>query len=1173
MEVRHTAAVLGIVSLLSTTALAGKLKPGEEAKFAIPRMSAPPTLDGVIDSEEWREAVAVGGIVNQANDVLIPRPTTFMFAWDPEHLYFACRAYVRPGYKPRIRDGRSEGAAYCFDDGLELIFKPTGQNVSAENHQTDFKMFLNCLGYVGDLTRIAVGQQMKNWAPKFKTATRITEPGTAPDGGSWWELEVSTSIQDFELTGPHQAGDNWKFMLVFNHMPGWMQARIPCVGDFFTASGKSIGTLVDDTVAVKMTQDSLSNLSSDGTAAITLTAYNPAGKEATVQVDIDVAGNVKKSETLTLPANGRAEVKLDEKLPEDVKNGAVTIRASQGDRTLLAYKAFFEVGKYTKMLAKVSPPDPSKFSFITEYNPVRNKLLIKADTYYLPDPEAARQLHYTVTPAEDDNPLIQGKVTDVAEWYFQDVVDLPLLEPGSYAVSAELILDDGTRLGPMRGKFEKKDEAKAFPEWWNTNYGDIEQVLPPFEAIRQITDGGWACWGREYTINALGLPEAVRSQDADVLAAPARIVAVVDGQEHVIPIGAPNIIDHKDWRVRFKGHAQGAGLEFTAEGWLEQDGLVYVDLTYAPAGNAPVTVDSLRIEYPLAETDADCLLCIGPGNNYASKTTMLLPKLEGERPREPQRLWSTLDTGITGSSMKVGSFYPTVWIGSERRGFLWWADHDRGWVQDSAVPAHEAVRRALPDDQADNSAVVLINNIVAKPIELTEPRTIAFSYMASPFKPLYKGWRSVTGGGPHTFFSPFRGVRTNPRTGKKYHDPSKGNINWIHPESELPEEWSELWAEQKKKADEHVRRSQPWNPYAARSGVNFTHMSFQLIGYGVKSMQSELYSYFGDEWFPNGHDTWNKSYTDYAMSLFDRVFREGGVRSTYWDLSFPIPYDSLMSGLCYRLPDGRIQPGYNGWNVRRFFMRLWALQDKYGLNPGSLAQHSTNAYIMVSLPWVDAVLDGEREWHLDTSDLDWVDYYPPERLRAMSMSQNWGTGIHWMGIIHSAEKEKVIEAKRAKAEYLWMHDTWHNPEIGAAMREYNDLRQFWSMPTSILDWGMNGEGVVYHPYWRNPFVSGQDNDILVSLWQLPEPGKDGASDRVLVGVFNLNRKDTKDATLNIDLEALNLLPEREWQDFIGVRNLYRREGAPAASLDFYGRKLKIEKLAPHEGRFIGIRRY
>ncbi len=76
MEVRHTAAVLGIVSLLSTTALAGKLKPGEEAKFAIPRMSAPPTLDGVIDSEEWREAVAVGGIVNQANDVLIPRPTT-----------------------------------------------------------------------------------------------------------------------------------------------------------------------------------------------------------------------------------------------------------------------------------------------------------------------------------------------------------------------------------------------------------------------------------------------------------------------------------------------------------------------------------------------------------------------------------------------------------------------------------------------------------------------------------------------------------------------------------------------------------------------------------------------------------------------------------------------------------------------------------------------------------------------------------------------------------------------------------------------------------------------------------------------------------------------------------------------------------------------------------------
>jgi len=81
---------------------------------------------------------------------------------------------------------------------------------------------------------------------------------------------------------------------------------------------------------------------------------------------------------------------------------------------------------------------------------------------------------------------------------------------------------------------------------------------------------------------------------------------------------------------------------------------------------------------------------------------MVLPK------DKPGRLWSTLDTGITGSGMTVGSFYPTVWIGSERRGLLWWADSDKGWVQDDAVPAHEAIRK--------DGTMMLVNNVVAKPV-------------------------------------------------------------------------------------------------------------------------------------------------------------------------------------------------------------------------------------------------------------------------------------------------------------------------------------------------------------------------------------------------------------------------------------------------------------------------
>ena len=1164
------------------SAAPARLTPEQASMVAIPRTSVPPKIDGAIEVKEWREACAISGLVDQGTDILLPRPTTYYLAWDPGHLYFACRTYIRPNYKPGIRDGRSPGMAYCYDDGLELLFKPLGANVSAMNHQTAFRLFLNCLGYVGDLTRLAVGQQLKNWAPEFQTAARLTAPGTAPDGGRWLELEVSTSTRDFELTGNHQAGDKWFIMLGFNHIPGWMQARIPCVGSYFTPEGKTEFLLVENTPAVQFTMDSLQNLASDGTAALMVRAFNPAQAEAQVTVNVDVAGKIATTDTLTLAAGGESLFALAEKLPADVKAGEFSVSVKQDERVLLKYHALFQVGQYNWMLAPVKPADPAKFAFEARWNPLHQVALVKADSYYLPDPKAAKALKYRVTAETGGAPVAEGAITNVAEWYFQDLIALPALKEGKYRIEGSLELADGRTLGPLSATIEKKDESKAFPEWWGRKFGNVERVLPPFEAMKRVqvagfrvqekggsgpdtrnltpdTFSGFSCWGREYALNALGLPTVVKSQGEAVLASGARVVATVGGKEVTIPLGRPKITEQKEWRVRFTGQAGAAGLKLAATGWLEQDGLVYVELTYGP-DKKPIRLEALRIEFPLADADADCLVCIGPGANFSSKTTMLLPK------DKLGQLWSTLVTGITGCQMKVGSFYPTVWIGSERRGFLWWADNDKGWVQDNAVPAHEVVRvkgqgsrveGEEPDTRhsiLDTSCVVLRNNIVAHPIELTDARTVAFSYMATPVKPFPQGWRMIAATDDGTFFEPFRGVRTNPKTGTKYHNSAAGNINWIHPESADPAEWSTLWAEQKKSADALVALRRPFDLYAARTGVSFQHMSFQLMGYGVKSMQQELYDYFGDEWFPGGEDTWNESYTDYAMYLFDRVFREGGVVSTYWDLTFPINFSGLLTGLAYRLPDGRIQPGYNGWNVRRFFMRLWALQQDAGLNPGCTGTHSTNAYIPIAMPWIDAILDGERDWNLDVSDMDWIDYYPIERMRSMSSPHNWGIGLCWMSNYTSRDPAKVIRAKEAQAEYLWMQDSWLNPYI-------NPAAHMIEMPAAVLDWGLNGAEVTYYAYWRNSQVACQDKDVLVSLWQI---GKG----RALIGVFNYSKTDTKNVRLDLDLAKLGFSP-----DATTVRDLYMRKNnnLPAGGLDAKAGTLTLNELPPHMGRFIGVR--
>ena len=108
------------------------------------------------------------------------------------------------------------------------------------------------------------------WSPRPPCAlpSASSRKAAGPDGGRWWEMEMRATTEDFELEGPHRAGDQWRMMLGINHLPAWMQARIPCRGPYLDPYGFNLMTLVDDTPAVQMTMDSIPNLATDGTARV-----------------------------------------------------------------------------------------------------------------------------------------------------------------------------------------------------------------------------------------------------------------------------------------------------------------------------------------------------------------------------------------------------------------------------------------------------------------------------------------------------------------------------------------------------------------------------------------------------------------------------------------------------------------------------------------------------------------------------------------------------------------------------------------------------------------------------------------------------------------------------------------------------------------------------------------
>jgi len=1138
--------------------VAEPLPPDMLAVVTAPKMSRPPVIDGIIGEEEWREAAAISGLAQQnpGGNLLIMRPTTYYLAWDADNLYIACRTWLMPGYKPRV-ENREPNTASAFDDGMEFNLKPCGRNVAEGRADSSYKFFITCAGSDGDFARVSVGQLFRNWMPNFPRAWRITPPGSAPLGGSWWECEVVLPAKEFELTGPNRAGDTWRMLLAFNHIPGWMQAAIPLNSGYFDPSGFPTVVLSDDVPAVQVTMDELPG-PKDGVAAVVFRIFNPTAKEARLKISARFSEFVPKQdskdkqdevellarENETIVAPGRtAEFRINEKFPRDIGGNKSSIfyrvvqQTDRGEqREIFRYYVYFRAG-YEEKWVKCQPMKEA-FPLSCTFNPVRDSLRIVADAHYLDDPQSARKVSYTVRRQKDQAPVAEGSITNMRYDSFSSIIRFPEeLGEGEYTVSAVIERANGERLGPVETTFRKLDPAQAFQSWWKNGIGDVERPIPPFTGVSSSGNTARVI-GREYIFDRLGLPARIVSGGRSVLSSAAYVSVIVGGREYRADAsGAPEIAVNSPWRCSFNGSAEAAGLRFSSSGIIEQDGMVSIHLTFGPAGDKPVQFDALRIEFPLDAENAEGLLCIGPGGNFSSLTHMLIPR-SGEG-----RVWSTLDTGRGGSSMAVGSFYPDVWIGNERCGLLWWSDSDYGWVPDDEVPAHEVFRR--------KGEVVLRNNIIGKPFELRSPRTINIVYMASPFKPLPKGWRMAIHSEDGTFTGPHK-VRTDPKTGRQI-----DGWCWLCPPSTDPAEWSALWTEYKQQADAAAMKWQPFDPARARNhtGSPYLHTSLPLTGYGVQTSDRLVASYFAPEW---DRGNFNSTMRDYLLWLADRAFREGGLRTIYWDICYVTSFKAPQAGFGYELPDGRIQPSFHGHNLRRFMMRMYALMQERGLTPGSQVVHSSNAYPLLAFPWIDAALDGEWAQITDATTRDWVDFYPIERMRVMSCPHNFGTVISWMSLIHVQDRERYNRIFRGFIDYQRLHDTWTG----------QDGRY---PPDSILEWGLNDERLVYIPYWRNMAVTCPDRDVLVSAWTAP--------DRAILIAFNYSNRETKSPVLSLNLKELGIAPKSRWPGAVVCKEIgssilagnsaYGKD--PDVIFDPAGNTVAVPGLLPHTGRYIGIR--
>jgi antitoxin component YwqK of YwqJK toxin-antitoxin module len=92
-----------------------------DTRGVLPRLPAPPTIDGTVGADEWAKALACDGALYPISMNLFPRSVQWRMGWDARGLYVACRTRRLKGEDPK-RDARdSDLKALRADDAFELI--------------------------------------------------------------------------------------------------------------------------------------------------------------------------------------------------------------------------------------------------------------------------------------------------------------------------------------------------------------------------------------------------------------------------------------------------------------------------------------------------------------------------------------------------------------------------------------------------------------------------------------------------------------------------------------------------------------------------------------------------------------------------------------------------------------------------------------------------------------------------------------------------------------------------------------------------------------------------------------------------------------------------------------------------------------------------------------------
>lgn len=1079
----------------------------------VPRMPAPPKIDGTVDRAEWMAAADLGPFKVGLDGLAGELNRRAWIGHDATTLYIAFSIERPAGVRaPAIPDetGHSDGSGSAkASDVVELMFAPGLQ------FGQSYSVWLHANGSHGD-ARLKRSKDM-SWDPKWTQAARVTETG--------WEGELAIPFAAFGLDGPPAPGQWWGFDVVDNQAsPFRLQSHWSYRGGVWH-NYENFGRIrFAGDVAVRLTKV---GEGSDGRIGQELELVNATNEARTVTVVSELrrrktgeAGgaksyfsNIESGVSHDAQAEFTKGVSLAEMITfsegfyselSDAPARKVTLEIPAGARRTAGVTAELPYGEY---LARYRVENGAGELLAAGANVFRREpaLALRTEPYWLYSQlidvfadlgktglKGEGELLLNLLPGEGDGAPLRSARTkvSVAAGDGKGTLDVKEIKPGFYRIEAVLFDGAGKELARNTSSIQRPE----FPEWYKNDHGNKTAVPPPWTAVAAKDNGRVDVWGRTYDLSTV-FPASVTitSLGRKVSAEPVRLVTRTAQGPVTWKVAPVKLLESTPSKAVYSVSMQGGGLILAGTMTAEFDGLIWYRLQATPMAG-PVDLQSMTLDIPVDAGFAELMSRHKFLADPVLQSALPAPELNGM-------------PGVLEDAKMP--FTPYLWAGNEQAGMGFVAEAPMDW----SIDKPNRVLETKPSVAGQPARVLA--HIVQSPVKVEKAMRLEFGLQATPIRATPED-RSVQNiFQRNNVFDEEEDFKKIVERGGKvvvfYYDWRGNSKTEMGGTPERPVDPAQR--EKLKRAVERAHKHGLKVIMFTGWGVNAVSENWKKFSYelGRYPIENQGWGTFGQSAGENG------AYADFMAWGHADLVKEYGVDGVLWDSTANIvPDRNLRIGNAWIDAQGRVRPKYAVLATRDVYRRVYNVYKAESGKDGMIYNHSGSMW-PVNV-FADMQNRGEGRPHRAKSLRDsWV---PFEEFRAEYSAEPFGT--LYSGEVNDWDKLPMRVSTHLTVTLL--HGTYakeYSLLTPARFRSYDyetrPVMQLWS----TFNWlPMDGKEIRRY-YYQN--AKGKYQAVKATpATLLSSAFVSGDKKRALIVVSNLDETPVPGAEIEIDAKSLGL---------------------------------------------------